>query len=70
MLYFRKVPELARLPFIVIDDAQDLPDATLAEIKSLVDFDLDVDTVDCWRSLDFPKASGSGCETRQPSPLL
>lgn len=41
MLYFRKVPELIRRPFIVIDDAQDLPDATLAEIKSLVNFDLD-----------------------------
>jgi type II secretory pathway predicted ATPase ExeA len=34
MLYFRKVPELA-------DDAQDLPDPTLAEIKSIVNFDLD-----------------------------
>jgi len=41
MLYFRKVPEFVRLPFIVIDDAQDLPDSTLAEIKSLVNFDLD-----------------------------
>jgi type II secretory pathway predicted ATPase ExeA len=41
MLYFRKVPELTRMPFIVIDDAQDLPDSTLAEIKSLVNFDLD-----------------------------
>jgi type II secretory pathway predicted ATPase ExeA len=41
MLYCRKVPELSRVPFIVIDDAQDLPDATLAEIKSLVNFDLD-----------------------------
>ena len=41
MLYFRKVPELAKKPFIVIDDAQDLPDATLAEIKSLVNFDFD-----------------------------
>ena len=41
MLYFRKVPELTKRPFIVIDDAQDLPDATLAEIKSLVNFDFD-----------------------------
>jgi len=41
MLYFRKVPELIRQPFIVIDDAQDLPDTTLAEIKSLVNFNLD-----------------------------
>jgi len=41
MLYFRKVPELGKRPFIVIDDAQDLPDATLTEIKSLVNFDLD-----------------------------
>ena len=41
MLYFRKVPELIKRPFIVIDDAQDLPDSTLAEIKSLVNFDLD-----------------------------
>ena len=41
MLYFRKVPELVKKPFIVIDDAQDLPDTTLEEIKSLVNFDLD-----------------------------
>ena len=41
MLYFRKVPELIKRPFIVIDDAQDLPDSTLAEIKSLVNFDFD-----------------------------
>jgi type II secretory pathway predicted ATPase ExeA len=41
MLYFRKLPELSKLPFIIVDDAQDLPDATLAEIKSLVNFDLD-----------------------------
>ena len=41
MLYFRKIPELGKRPFIVIDDAQDLPDSTLAEIKSLVNFDLD-----------------------------
>ena len=41
MLYFRKVPELGKRPFIVIDDAQDLPDSALAEIKSLVNFDLD-----------------------------
>ena len=41
MLYFRKVPELGKRPFIVIDDAQDLHDSTLAEIKSLVNFDLD-----------------------------
>ena len=41
MLYFRKIPELGKRPFIVIDDAQDLPDVTLAEIKSLVNFDLD-----------------------------
>jgi len=41
MMYFRKVPELIKRPFIVIDDAQDLPDTTFAEIKSLVNFDLD-----------------------------
>ena len=41
MMYFRKVPELGKRPFIVIDDAQDLHDSTLAEIKSLVNFDLD-----------------------------
>jgi len=41
MLYFRKIPDLAKKPIIVIDDAQDLPDSTLAEIKSLVNFDLD-----------------------------
>jgi len=41
MLFFRKVPELSKKPLIVIDDAQDLPDSTLIEIKSLVNFDLD-----------------------------
>ncbi len=41
ILFFRKVPELSKKPLIVIDDAQDLPDSTLAEIKSLVNFDLD-----------------------------
>lgn len=41
MLYFRKVPELIKKPFIVIDDVQDIPDPTLAEIQSLVNFDLD-----------------------------
>lgn len=41
MLYFRKVPELVKKPFIVIDDVQDIPDSTLAEIKSFVNFDLD-----------------------------
>lgn len=44
MLYFRKVPELTKKPFIVIDDVQDLPDSTLAEIKSFVNFDLDSKT--------------------------
>ncbi|MBT3274955.1 MAG: AAA family ATPase [Spirochaetales bacterium] len=38
---FRKVTELIKRPFIVVDDARDLPDATLAKIKSLVNFDLD-----------------------------
>lgn len=41
MQYFRKIPNLAKKPVIVIDDAQDLPDSSLAEIKSLVNFDLD-----------------------------
>jgi type II secretory pathway predicted ATPase ExeA len=41
MLFFRKVPELAKKPIVVIDDSQDLPDATFAEIKSLINFDLD-----------------------------
>jgi general secretion pathway protein A len=41
MLFFRKMPELPRKPVVVIDDTQDLPDATLAEIKSLINFDLD-----------------------------
>jgi len=41
MLYFRKLPELAKTPVVVIDDAQDLPDASFAEIKSLINFDLD-----------------------------
>ena len=41
MQYFRKIPQLQKKPIILIDDAQDLPDSTLAEIKSLVNFDLD-----------------------------
>ncbi len=41
MLFFRKVPELAKKPVVIIDDAQDLSDSGFEEIKSLINFDLD-----------------------------
>jgi len=41
MQYFRKIPQLQKKPIILIDDAQDLPESTLIEIKSLVNFNFD-----------------------------
>lgn len=40
-LYFSKVPELVKKPIIIIDDAQELKDSALLEIKSMVNFECD-----------------------------
>jgi general secretion pathway protein A len=41
MVFFQKIPELKRKPVVVIDDAQEMHDRTLSELKSLVNFSFD-----------------------------
>lgn len=41
LAFFKHVPELKKKPVIIIDDAQDMLDSTLIELKSLMNFELD-----------------------------
>jgi len=41
MLFFKAIPELNKKPVVIIDDAQDLEDSALKDIKSMVNFDFD-----------------------------
>jgi type II secretory pathway predicted ATPase ExeA len=41
MLYEKAIPEFRKKPIIILDDAQDLGDDALLEIKNLVSFDAD-----------------------------
>jgi type II secretory pathway predicted ATPase ExeA len=43
-LFFKTIPELAKKPVAIIDDAQDLPDTALLAIKSMVNFSFDSST--------------------------
>jgi len=41
MLFFKAIPDLNKKPVVIIDDAQDLEDSALKDIKSMVNFDFD-----------------------------
>ena len=40
-LFYQLLPELTRKPIVVVDDAQDMQEAALKSIKSMVNFDFD-----------------------------
>jgi MSHA biogenesis protein MshM len=40
-LYFKTITELSKKPVVIIDDAQDVRDAALLDIKSMINFDQD-----------------------------
>ncbi len=40
-LFYQVIPELTRKPIVVLDDAQDMQEAALRSIKSMVNFDYD-----------------------------
>lgn len=40
-LFYQVVPQLTRKPIVVLDDAQDMQEAALKSIKSMVNFDFD-----------------------------